>query len=76
MVLVGVLTGLSLGVSVGVRVAIGVKGNVSSCKNVINLYCAEVKLLRVGVSPYELTILISFGNKISLLRIKRLAHSI
>lgn len=39
------------GVNVGVLVATGVRGNGSSSKKVINLYCADVKLLRVVVSP-------------------------
>ncbi len=50
-VFVGVGVVVPEGVKVGVLVATGVSGKVSSCKNVMNLYWAEVKLLRVGVSP-------------------------
>jgi hypothetical protein len=70
---VGVTDGV--GVVVGVLVGGGVKGYVSSSKNVINLYCAEVKLFLVIISPNEFTVLTSFGLRISLLRIKRLEHS-
>jgi hypothetical protein len=63
------------GVNVGVLVEIGVSGNVSCCKKVINLYCAELKEFLSGVSPYEYTVLVSLGCKISLFRIKRLSHS-
>lgn len=74
-VFVGVGVDVPEGVKVGVLVAMGVSGKASSCKNVINLYCAEVKLLRVGVSPYENTVRTSFGCNISLFLIKRLSHS-
>lgn len=69
---VGVLVGVTEGVGVGVLVGIGVNGYVSSSKNVINLYCAEVKLFLVSVIPYDTTVLTSFGLSISLLRMKRL----
>jgi len=72
----GVEDVVGVGVVVGVLVGGGVKGYVSSSKNVINLYCAEVKLFLVIISPNEFTVLTSFGLRISLLRIKRLEHSI
>ena len=74
-VIAGVEDAVGVGVSVGVLVGGGVKGNVSSSKNVMNLNCAEVKLFLLEVSPNEFTVLTSFGLRISLLRIKRLEHS-
>ena len=74
-VVIGVDDGVGVGVGVCVLVGIGVNGKVSFCKNVMNLYCAEVKLFLSDVIPYEYTVLTSFGFSISLLRIKRLSHS-